>query len=87
MTLLCAISGEIKTTTREHIPPKNIFPRPLPSDLITVPACAECNNGASRYDEIFKVLLSFGVTEPNELTNRTIRTLIPDDEYHSWGAY
>jgi len=72
---ICAICGEAEATTRDHIPPKSIFPRPLPDDLITVPACPECNNGASTHDEIFKVQLSFGYTDPNEVTCRTMRTL------------
>jgi len=75
MPRICAICGQLGATTRDHIPPKSIFPRPLPNDLITVPACEICNNTASRYDEIFKVFISFRITEPNELTDRTARTI------------
>ncbi len=74
MSRTCAICGGPEGTTRDHIPPKSIFPRPLPEDLITVPACVECNNGASAHDEMVKVLLSFGISEPNEVTERTLRT-------------
>jgi len=49
----CAYCGE-PASTRDHIPPSKLFTPPLPSDLITVPACKKCNNGASSDDEIFR---------------------------------
>ena len=44
------------TLTREHLPPKNLFP----SHLITVPCCLTCNNQASNDDEYFRVAVSAG---------------------------
>jgi len=38
--------------TRDHIPPKKLFARPWPSDLITVPCCNRCNVSASNDDEL-----------------------------------
>ncbi|MBL0135089.1 MAG: hypothetical protein IPP79_14440 [Chitinophagaceae bacterium] len=35
---LCAICGINNATTREHVPPKGIFIKPRPVDLINVPA-------------------------------------------------
>ncbi len=58
---LCVICGKNLATTRDHIPPKSIFPKPRPGDLITVPACKECNNGDSIYDETFKVYANLHV--------------------------
>lgn len=55
---LCAICGVMVAVTRDHIPPRSIFPRPLPVQLITVPACSHCNNGAAISDEIFRVYLA-----------------------------
>jgi hypothetical protein len=56
--LLCAYCGEA-ATTRDHVPPKNLFPTPRPSDLLTVPACAACNNRSSEDEEYFvNVLLA-----------------------------
>lgn len=49
----CAYCGEPATTV-DHVPPKRLFSPPLPSNLITVPACRKCNNGASNDDEIFR---------------------------------
>jgi hypothetical protein len=48
----CAYCGET-ATTRDHIPPVKLFPQPRTSDLITVPCCDRCNNGASDDDEYF----------------------------------
>ena len=45
-------------TTRDHVPPKRLFSPPLPTDLVTVPACTKCNNGASADDEVFRNELS-----------------------------
>jgi len=43
--------------TDDHIPPKNLFPKPRPSDLITVPCCGECNGSFSKDDEYFRNIL------------------------------
>jgi hypothetical protein len=54
---LCAICGiESLTVTRDHIPPKGLFGKPLPDNLITVPACPQCNRDASGDDEYFRLL-------------------------------
>ncbi|NQZ87500.1 MAG: hypothetical protein HRT54_07950 [Colwellia sp.] len=77
---LCAICGLRESASRDHVPPKAIFPRPRPNNLITVPACFECNNGASDYDDLFKVFLSLQASAHSEIAERlfnenTIRTL------------
>ena len=54
----CAICDERAAVDMDHVPPRSIFPRPWPGDLITVPACDECNGGSSLNDEEFKVGLS-----------------------------
>ncbi len=77
---ICAICGEREATTRDHVPPKAIFPRPRPNNLITVPACRECNNSASDYDDLFKVFLSMQAAGNNDIARRlfvekTLRTL------------
>ena len=58
---LCAICGKEEATTSDHIPPRGIFPKPRPSNLITVPACFYCNHAGSKYDESFRVYLSMEV--------------------------
>lgn len=51
--------------TRDHIPPKGLFPRPRPSNLHTLPCCEGCNNRASGDDEYFRLAVS-------SLTNRNV---------------
>ncbi len=50
---MCAYCGEVRRLTRDHIPPKNIFPKPRSNDTITVPCCEECREGWSKDDEYF----------------------------------
>lgn len=63
----CAICGVNEATTMDHIPPKNIFIPPRPQNMITVPSCASCNNGASGADESFKAYLTTHIQSINEL--------------------
>ena len=44
--------------TRDHIPPYSFFPSPRPSNLITVPCCASCNNGNSKEDDYVRFVLA-----------------------------
>ena len=46
-----------EATQRDHIPPRCLFKKPRP-DLITVPSCADCNQGASTDDEYLRLVLS-----------------------------
>ena len=63
----CAYCGTALATTRDHIPPKSIFPSPRAADLITIPSCVSCNQGASDNDELFRAYLSLhvGVETPS----------------------
>lgn len=56
----CCYCGR-EATTREHVPPKAIFTKPLPSDLITIPCCIKCNTDGSVNDEYFKTYLGMHV--------------------------
>ena len=49
----CVYCGK-PATSDDHIPPKTIFGDKKPSDLITVPACENCNTGCSLHDEYFR---------------------------------
>lgn len=53
----CAYCGE-PATTYDHAPPQCLYTPPLPSNLVTVPACAACNNGVSKDDAEFRNHLS-----------------------------
>jgi hypothetical protein len=44
--------------TRDHVPPQNLFIPPLPSNLITVPCCKDCNASFQLDDEAFRAFAS-----------------------------
>ena len=62
----CAICGKEEATTKDHIIPRGIFTNPRPSNMITVPACLECNQKASKHEEAFLVYLSLHVGDDTE---------------------
>ena len=53
----CVYCGSRKKLTKDHIPPKCLFARPLPQNLITVPCCRNCNEAASKDDEYFRSVI------------------------------
>lgn len=54
----CAYCGVIGIVTKDHVPPKGIFPKPRPVNLITVPACPKCHAQTSKDDEYFRNTLN-----------------------------
>jgi hypothetical protein len=44
-----------EASTRDHVPCRKFFPEPRPSNLITVPSCARCNNSISNDEEYFLI--------------------------------
>ena len=54
----CVYCGSQQQMTRDHIPPKNLFPKPHPSNLVTVSCCRSCNESASRDDEFFRFIIT-----------------------------
>src|SRR5882724_7902373 len=57
---VCAVCGKRAMVTRDHVPPLAIFLKPLPSNMITVPTCRPCNNGAKLDDEYFRACIATG---------------------------
>jgi len=53
MATQCIYCGISEGRTRDHIPPKNLFPKPRPANLVTVPCCQTCRRGQSLDDEYF----------------------------------
>ena len=53
----CVYCGSRRKISKDHIPPKCLFLKPLPKDLITVPSCRKCNNAASKDDEYFRATI------------------------------
>ena len=54
----CVYCGKIGPVTDDHIPPSGLFPKSYPHKLITVPSCDDCNKGASKDDEYFRLSLT-----------------------------
>lgn len=61
--VICALCGIRPATTAEHVPAKSLFAKPRPNDLITVPACALCNQGSQANDDYFRKTLAL-IAEP-----------------------
>jgi hypothetical protein len=68
----CAICGAPNPDTRDHMPPRCIFPKPIPQDVITVPVCRGCNESISGEQERFKVYLSLHVGDRTPDTHRLL---------------
>jgi hypothetical protein len=54
----CVYCGRVRPLTRDDVPPKNLFPEPRPSNLITVPSCRECNQSFMLDDEYFRLVIA-----------------------------
>jgi hypothetical protein len=53
----CVYCGEAKSVTRDHVIPKCLFPAPLPSFMVTVPACDDCNAEKAEHDGYLRDML------------------------------
>jgi hypothetical protein len=65
----CVYCNLQESTTDDHVPPKSFFPKPRPSNLITVPSCFDCNSGAGMDEEFFLATFMFsnaGVSEAGQ---------------------
>ena len=57
-TGICTYCGEVGEVTKDHIPPKNLFPLPRPGNMRTVPACLSCNAGFQADDDYLRIALT-----------------------------
>lgn len=63
---ICVLCSVRPATTQDHVPPKGVFKGSTTGlRLITVPACAECNNGATDWDDAFRTYLSIEAGRSN----------------------
>ena len=63
MRRICAYCGDSNPATRDHVPPRCVFTKPLPKNLITVPACHPCHQRFSVTDDDFCAMLSTRISE------------------------
>jgi hypothetical protein len=72
-SVVCVYCGA-PATTRDHVPPRGIFLDPPPPNLITIPSCEACNNGANVRDEKFRNMIGLrantGFGEASEFFDR-----------------
>jgi hypothetical protein len=57
----CVYCGRVRPITMDHIPPRNLFAKPRPDNLIKVPSCDEChgeNKQIAQDDEYFRLALT-----------------------------
>jgi hypothetical protein len=61
---ICAYCGSSDSLTKDHVPPKNLFPKPRPHNLVKVLACNNCHSQTSKDDEYFrlKILMRNGIS-------------------------
>lgn len=55
---LCYLCGKPSTDTKDHIPPRGIFPANPKGQLLTVPAHKSCNGRYAEDDELFRNLVT-----------------------------
>src|SRR3972149_4744060 len=58
---LCYNCGTREATTSDHVISKTLVPEPRPNNLLTVPACQDCNGGFSKDEEYLRDRLSAAV--------------------------
>jgi hypothetical protein len=57
----CVYCGLEKKVTADHVPPKLLLSQPYPNNLLTVPACRNCNASFQLDDEYTRMVLSIDV--------------------------
>lgn len=63
---LCGTQLKDENRTMDHVPPKSLFVRPFPPNLITVPCCKNCNGNKSRDEDFFRLIATLGLDRPPE---------------------
>ena len=67
---ICVICGTRPAKTVDHVPPKGFFKGVANAQLRTVPACKECNNGASSDDEDVRFFMSAQIGKENSASKQ-----------------
>lgn len=65
----CIYCGKL-ADTRDHAPPRCLLLPPLPSNLITLPACQSCNNGFSFDENVVRAFFALVGLHPHLVTER-----------------
>jgi hypothetical protein len=70
----CAYCGMRPWSTREHVVPRALFPKPMPSNAITVGTCVECNGVKSTLDDYLRDCLVGDVAAGSNQAVKRLRT-------------
>jgi hypothetical protein len=65
---VCAYCGHEKKLTRDHVPPKLWLEVPYPQNLITVPACEDCNRQFKHDDEYVRTVVALDLRAQSNYT-------------------
>jgi hypothetical protein len=57
---ICVYCGNKPGTTKDHVPPKKLFPEPRPTNTVTVPCCEECQKKYKKDEDVFAAWINFG---------------------------
>lgn len=60
MAVMCVYCGNKPGSTRDHVPPQNIFPKPKPVNMVTVPCCEDCQARFKKDEDVFMAWITFG---------------------------
>src|SRR5216684_1138349 len=60
----CCVYCKKMADTKDHAPPRCLLRRPLPPNLITLPACQECNHGFSFDEKVVRAFLTLVSIHP-----------------------
>lgn len=60
MAMMCVYCGIRPGRTRDHVPPQNLFPKPKPVNMVTVPCCKECQMIFKKDEDVFMAWITFG---------------------------
>lgn len=76
----CGIPLDQESLTKEHVPPKCLFPKNDKVSLITVPSCIEHNGGKSNDDEHLLQIISIQILANEKgqdiATNKAVKSIL-----------
>jgi len=85
---LCIYCQSNPGETDDHVPPKSLFPKPRPSNLITVPACDQCNKSFKNDDEYFlNIALEWAASESSDgrqIADNRLRSMKRKESRRFW---
>jgi hypothetical protein len=56
----CVYCGNKPGSTRDHVPPKSLFPKPRPVNMLTVPCCNDCQARFKKDEDVFMAWITIG---------------------------